>query len=401
MPMRVLFNGASTIRPKTGVGHTTLNLHRALTAVSPSDHFWLYPGNLVRSLAARFMEPRIRRTGSISPPKPKPKHFVSRQALRAARFGYAAHFQCTARLGHFDLYHEPNLVPFGVRIPTVVTIHDLSVILFPEWHPAERVKRYESAFARGAANAAHILVDSDSVRAEVIKHLGLDPLRVTTVHMGISSNFGLQTAEAIAGVKRRLELPGRYLLYVGTVEPRKNLTTLLRAYCDLPGELRNDCPLVIGGAWGWKSEPERELFESEARYRGVRYLGYIADEDLPALYGGALALLYPSFYEGFGLPPVEAMACGTTAIVSTADAVREVVGTQAIQIDPGDLSGWREAMSKAITDPDYLKPLRSGGIAHAAQFGWGRAAQTTLGVYRRILGMIPNHTFKESSPRAA
>ncbi|HEV3437475.1 MAG TPA: glycosyltransferase family 1 protein [Gemmata sp.] len=399
--MRVLFNGASTIRPKTGVGHTTINLHRALTAVSPADRFWLYPGDSVRNLVGRCLKPASRQTGSISPPKPAAKHLLNRLALSTARLGYAAHFHTVARLGPFDLYHEPNLVPFSIRLPTVVTIHDLSVILFPEWHPSDRVKRYEKAFARGVATAAHILVDSEAVRTEVIRVLGVDPKLVTTVYMGIGSNFRLQSTEEIAAVRARLGLPDRYLLYVGTVEPRKNLTTLLRAYCDLPGELRETCPLILGGAWGWKSEPERELFESEARHRGVRYLGYVADEDLPALYGGAVALLYPSFYEGFGLPPVEAMACGTAAIVSTADAVREVVGTQAIQIDPRDLSGWRDAMQRSIADREYLAHYRREGVGYSARFGWERAAETTLDVYRRVLGIAPASASPGPSARAA
>jgi alpha-1,3-rhamnosyl/mannosyltransferase len=307
--------------------------------------------------------------------------------MRTARLGYAAHFHLASRLGRFDLYHEPNLVPFATALPTVVTVHDLSVILYPHWHPADRVKRYEQAFSRGIAAAAHILVDSEAVRQETIRHLGLAPSRVTTVLMGVGSQFRLQSPAEIATVRERLALPPRYLLYVGTVEPRKNLTTLLRAFCDLPAELRSQCPLILGGAWGWKSEPERELFESEARHRGVRYLGYVADEDLPALYAGALALMYPSHYEGFGLPPVEAMACGSVAIASTADAVREVVGSHAIQIEPGDLEGWRQAMRSAIADPDYLAPYRRGGVAYAARFSWEQAATTTLDVYRRVLGL--------------
>ena len=154
-------------------------------------------------------------------------------------------------------------MPFRVPLPTVVTVHDLSVILFPNWHPADRVKRYEQAFARGIEAAAHILVDSDAVRSEAIRVLGLSPERVTTVHCGIAPAFQPQPPEAIAAVRSRLDLPVRYLLCVGTVEPRKNLTTLLRAFCDLPAALRESCPLVLGGSWGWRSEPERELFESE------------------------------------------------------------------------------------------------------------------------------------------
>ena len=308
--MRILFNGASAIRPKTGVGHTTMNLHRALSNLSPSDEFWCYPGERIRGLAGRFFKPAAHPRPSVRPPKPARSGLANRIALHAARNAYGIHFNTIARLGGFDLYHEPNLVPFRVPLPTVVTVHDLSVLLFPNWHPADRVKRYEQAFARGIEAAAHILVDSDAVRSEAIRVLGLSPERVTTVHCGIAPAFQPQPPEAIAAVRSRLDLPVRYLLCVGTVEPRKNLTTLLRAFCDLPAALRESCPLVLGGSWGWRSEPERELFESEARHKCVRYLGYVADEDLPGLYAGAEALFYPSHYEGFGLPPIEMMATG-------------------------------------------------------------------------------------------
>jgi alpha-1,3-rhamnosyl/mannosyltransferase len=274
-----------------------------------------------------------------------------------------------------------------VPLPTVVTVHDLSVILFPQWHPAERVKRYEQAFARGIAAARHILVDSDAVRGEAIRLLGLSPDRVTTVHCGIRSDFRPQSPAEIAAVRKRLHLPRRYLLYVGTVEPRKNLTTLLRAFCDLPAELRDACPLVLGGAWGWKSEPERELFESEARHRGVRYQGYVADEDLPGLYAGAEGLFYPSHYEGFGLPPVEMMACGGAAVVSTAAAVREVVGSNAPLLEPDDLAGWRDAMQRVIGDREFLAPYRRRAVAHAARFSWDNAASQTYQVYQSVLGI--------------
>ena len=146
-----------------------------LARLSPQDDFWLYPGERVRRLAARCFKPTARTTGSTAPPKPTAPTLPRRLALRLARSAYAAHFHSVARLGRFDLYHEPNLVPFRLQMPTVVTVHDLSVILFPQWHPAERVKRYEQAFARGVETAAHILVDSDAVRSEAIRVLGLPP----------------------------------------------------------------------------------------------------------------------------------------------------------------------------------------------------------------------------------
>lgn len=397
--MRVLFNGASSIRPKTGVGHTTANLYRALTLHAPSDTIWLYPGEGARRIAARCFPAASRPTGSNPPPKPTRTSLSKRLMLRVARLAYATHFHAAARLGRFDLYHEPNLIPFCLPLPTIVTVHDLSVILFPQWHPADRVKRYEQAFARGVDSAAHILVDSEAVRTEALRVLGLAPERVTTVHCGIADRFRPQSAHAISAVRARLSLPARYLLYVGTVEPRKNLTTLLRAFCDLPSSIREACPLILGGAWGWKSEPERELFESEARHKGARYLGYVADEDLPGLYAGAEALFYPSHYEGFGLPPVEMMACGGAAVVSTADAVREVVGSQAPLLEPHDLAGWRDAMRLSITDPGWLASYRRGAVVHAAKFGWDRAAAMTYAVYQRILGI--NAPVEHTSQRSA
>jgi alpha-1,3-rhamnosyl/mannosyltransferase len=286
-------------------------------------------------------------------------------------------------------------------MPTVVTVHDLSVLLYPQWHPPERVRRHELAFARGVARAAHILVDSEAVRQEALQLLGISPARITTVYCGIAEHFRPASAEAIAALRQRWHLPPRYLLYVGTIEPRKNVLTLLRAYCDLPPSVRERCPLILGGMWGWKSERERQFWEQTGRHCGVRHLGYVADEDLPPLYSGATALLYPSYYEGFGLPPLEMMACGGAAIISTAASVQEVAGDNAITLDPHDLPAWREAMRRAILEPDWLENYRRRGPQYAAAFRWERAARTVLDVYHRVLGSSPTQTALHSQRQAA
>ena len=149
------------------------------------------------------------------------------------------------------------------------------------------------------------------------------------------------------------------------------------------------CPLLLAGGWGWKSDAERAFYDSEAKAKGVRHLGYVADADLPALYAGAAALAYPSFYEGFGLPPVEMLATGGGVLASTADAVREVVGGHARLIDPHDLAGWRDALRDVAADPAALDDTRRGGVAHARRFTWAAAAGRTLGVYRSVLGLAP------------
>ena len=389
--MQVLFNGASAIRPKTGVGHTTANLHRALVAEFPRDTFWLYPGERARRLAARFFRPQARIAGAVSPPKSRPPSLAKRLAVRAARLGYASHFHAVARLRRFDLYHEPNLVPFRVPLPTVVTVHDLSVILFPNWHPAERVKRYEQAFARGVAAAAHILVDSDAVRGE--RSVLGPPNRVTTVHCA-SADFRPQSPEEIAAVHGWLFPALPALRRNGW--SRERTSPRCSGACIRPPPSASR-PLVLGGTWGGNRNPAR-TFEAEGAPPRVRYLGYVADETARSLCGAEGAFL-PSHYEGFGLPPVEMMACGGAAVVSTADAVREVVGANAPLLDPNDLEGWRDAMHHAITDPDSLAAYRRNGPATAARFSWSNAARQTFAVYQSVLGI--SRATADASPRAA
>lgn len=382
--MRVLFNGITLLKPRTGIAHAAANLHAALVAAHPTDRFWLYPGAAASRLAARFFKPKNRPPGVSKKPGAL-RQLVKRTIGAAAKLGYAAHFRAAVRLGRFDLYHEPNFVPFRTGLPTVVTIFDLSVLLYPQWHPAERVKAHDHAYTRGVSLASHVIVGTEAVRREAQQHLGLPPERVTAMLCGVGPQFRPQPTEVIAAVRARHGLPRRYTLYVGTIEPRKNVGTLLRAFCDLPANLREACPLVLAGGWGWKAEAERELFHSEARHKGAIHIGYVPDGDLPALYAGADALLYPSFYEGFGMPPVEAMVCGTAAVTSTADAVREVVGTHALTIDANDLAGWRDALARVARDRDFLDYYRRRGAAHAATFTWEKCAQVVYGVYEKVL----------------
>lgn len=385
--MRVLFNGVTTLKPKTGIAHAAANLHAALVSTFPADSFWLYPGEQLTRAAQRFFRPAGAPAGRSGGGTNPLKRLAKRAAGAVAKAGYAAHFQWTARAGRFDLYHEPNFVPFRTGLPLVVTVFDLSVLLYPQWHPAERVKAHEAAFARGVALADHVLVGTEAVRAEAQRYLGLAPDRVTAMLCGVGPQFRPQPPDVVAALRAKYGLPPRYTLYVGTIEPRKNIGTLLKAFCALPAAAREGCPLVLAGGWGWKAEAERELFRSEARPRGAVHLGYVPDSDLPALYAGAEALLYPTFYEGFGMPPVEAMACGTAAVTSTADAVREVVGANALTLAPDDLDGWRDALARIAGDREYLSCYRRRGIAHAATFTWDACARVTYGVYRKVLGL--------------
>jgi alpha-1,3-rhamnosyl/mannosyltransferase len=368
--MRVVVNGLAALKPKTGVGHHVAELARAMNELHPGA-VWLYPGE------------RWQRS-----PKPgggggRPSRWKA-AAKAVGRAALQLHFGAVTRRAGFDLYHEPNFLPFPSPLPTVVTVHDLSVIRFPRWHPADRVRQHTRRLADAVRRAAHVIAVSEAVRAEVCATFGVPSGRVTAVPNGVGRQFRPLPPAEVEAVRRRLGLPPRYFLCVGTVEPRKNLGLVMRAFADLPPAVRSDCPLVLAGPWGWRADAERTLSEDVAKPAGAMRLGYVADADLPAVYCGAVGLLYPSFYEGFGMPPTEMLACGGAVLASTDPAVREVCGRHATFLDPHDLPAWRAAMLRLATDADFRDGLRAGGTAHAACFTWERAAGETWAVYARI-----------------
>jgi alpha-1,3-rhamnosyl/mannosyltransferase len=286
----------------------------------------------------------------------------------------------------YDLYHEPNFIPLPGETPAIVTLHDLSVLLHPEWHPAERVVFYERAFRRGLKRCVHALAVSEFTRQEVIRHLGMAPQRVTRTYNGIRAGLRPLPDAEIELARTRLGLPPRYLLYVGTIEPRKNVMTLLQAYCSLPESFRRVYPLVLAGGWGWNVREVGAYLDDQGRHRGVLHRGYVPDDELPYLYNGARALVYPSFYEGFGLPPVEMLACGGAVLASAAGALAETVGGQAYLIEPLDIDGWRKALWRVCADDDWWQELRTGAVEAARPFTWERCAAETLAVYRNLSG---------------
>jgi alpha-1,3-rhamnosyl/mannosyltransferase len=390
--MRIVLNTIDVCSHKTGVGHYTAELLGALRRQGEADRVECFPGPVLRRAHAAW---RWCSRGREGPPGPATvaapgRPGLLRRATRSLRRPGAAlrrgFFRAVCRTRGYDLYHEPNHVPLeGCELPTVVTVHDLSVLLHPQWHPAERVAYYERNFHRGLARCDHVLAVSEFTRREVIGHLGVPPARVTRTYNGIRPGLRpLPESEVRAGLGR-LGLPERYLLYLGTIEPRKNVRTLLKAYCALPAAVRDRFPLLLVGGWGWGVAEEAEYLDREGRHKGVRHLGYVPEAALGLLYNGARALTYPSLYEGFGLPPVEMLACGGAVLASTAGAVAETAGAAAHLIDPHDEAGWRDALLRVCTDDGWWQQLRSGATEVAAGYRWDRCAAQTLDVYRTVL----------------
>ncbi len=394
--MRVLINGISMAGAKTGIGHYTAELYRCLPARAGADEVGCFPAPWVRRARAAWaaVRPALERSAPAGP-LGKAEVTAARPGWRRLAFGglrsagqalLARHFRATCRKGHYDLYHEPNFIPFESDLPTVTTLCDLSVLLHPEWHPADRVAHFERGFRAGLSRCVHFLAISEVIRQEIIQTLGLRPDRVTRTYLGVRPNLHPLPDDEVQTTLRFLGLPPRYLLSVGTVEPRKNVPTLLRAYCALPGEVRDAYPLLLVGGWGWNSADVAAYLDSDARYKNVRHIGYLPEEHLSALYNGARALVYPSLYEGFGLPPLEMMACGGAVLASTADALEETVGGQAHLVAPLDLDGWREALLRVTCDDDWWRQLRAGAREVARPYTWERCAEETFAVYRAVAG---------------
>jgi glycosyltransferase involved in cell wall biosynthesis len=397
--MRVVVNRQPTLGARTGIGHYTAELLAALAEQAGPDELHVYPTGWMWRLHARLMGPpaatrgmqaqaRWRRClpglGLIRRVLALPQ---IRSLLRTAQPLKYRHFQSVCHRQHYDLYHEPNILPMPCDRPTIATLHDLSAIAHPEWHPADRVRQYQRHLDRALAQCTHLLTGSDFTRHEIIHKLGVAPERVTRVYHGIRHGLAPLPETVVAAGLKALDLPPSYLLHVGTLEPRKNLEMVARAYCSLPEAVRRDCPLLLVGKWGWNTGGLESYLRGEACQRGVLHLGYLAEEHLPLLYNGARALVYPSLYEGFGLPPLEMMACGGAVLASTAGSVAEVVGRCGHLIDPEDGGGWRQAMRRVIVDDDWRQSLREGVRQWAAPFTWRRCAENTLQAYRKVLGM--------------
>ena len=283
------------------------------------------------------------------------------------------------------LWSPSNTGPLAVR-NQVVTIHDVVPLDHPEWLNRRFAAWYCFLIPRLARRVRHVIVVSDFTRQRLIAHSGISADRISVIHCGVDARFSPQTPVAIAAARAALQLPaGRYVLSVGSLEPRKNLGRLLSAWQRLLPELPPDIWLVLAGAKG-KSLVFADVPELTRLPARVHLTGHVPDDRLPALYAGAEAFVYPSVYEGFGLPPLEAMACGTPVIVGNRASLPEVVGDAGMMMDPYDVESIAAALMRLLTLADAGNVLGARGRERAACFSWQATADQTLAVLDRFAG---------------
>ena len=284
-----------------------------------------------------------------------------------------------------DIFHANHLlraVPHKARLTT--TLYDMTCWLMPGAHPPSVVRASGRIAEKLFRPAAAIIAISESARTDALRLLDLAPEKIHVIHPGVGAEYFTATHEHGRNVALRYGLAKPYFLYVGTVEPRKNLGTLLDAWKDLARDLRQTYDLVVGGAWGWGDNAI--LRRLEAGEGGVRYLGYVAESDLPDLTAGADAFVYPSFYEGFGLPLAQAMAAGVASITANLSSMPEVAGDAALLVDPHSSSELGAAMRQLMESESLRRDLGDRGRIRAQRFTWEECARQSWRLFEKVAG---------------
>jgi glycosyltransferase involved in cell wall biosynthesis len=299
--------------------------------------------------------------------------------------GQLARLSFNRLLPDAGIFHATEHLLMPLRgVPAVMTVHDLIFRRLPEHHKALNRWYLNWTMPLYCRRADHIIAVSEATRRDLIAAYDLPPEKITVIHEAAAPHFRPQAEAAQVRVRQMYNLPERYLLYVGTIEPRKNLEWLLRVWTSL--YQAGECPpLVIVGKRGWLSASFFAALEACPARKGVILTGYVPDPDLPAIYSAATAFVFPSLYEGFGLPPLEAMACGTPVVCTRVSSMPEVVGDVALLVDPKEDLSMRQALRRITSEPELVTEMRTQGLLRAATFSWSRAAEATVTVYQRLL----------------
>lgn len=373
--MKIGIDGIPLSQLKTGVGHYTFEIADAVARYSPTDNFEL--------LSYLPFDPVALNAGRDHPGNLK---FINPKVNWLRKHWWTIGLPLHLKKQQFDLFHGTNYdVPILRSCPTVLTIHDLSQLLHSETHEKRSVRRARRRLPLMARVATLIIVPTLNVRDEVHDHLGTVFEKLRVVPYAPRRCFRPVDADVSASVRKRLGIEDQFILYVGTIEPRKNIITLVRAFEAVVNSNRARPQLVLAGKTGWlTSEFFAYLEQSNVRER-IILTGYLPDEELAALYSSCTLMVFPAIYEGGGLPPIEAMACGAPVVSTDTPSISEMTGNGARLFTPRDHNQLAQIISELLDDDQERKQLAERGRARAAQFSWERAAKLTYDVYEEAL----------------
>jgi len=373
--MRIGLDGIPLNQELTGVGHYTHELARALAAEAPGDQF-----DIVSPLT--FI-PQLYDSRDGRPPNLR---LVRAKANLLTRRWWTIGAPLYVVKNSVTLFHGTNFeVPLWQKCPSVLTIHDLSHFLYPETHEQPRVRRARRRLPLMARTATMIITPTEQVRTEVCKSLKIPRDKVVVVPEAAREKFRPMALEQTASTRTRLRVERDFLLFVGTIEPRKNLLTLLPAFNQILRERSRPLQLVIAGKQGWLTDELFDYIAQSGLTERIRFTGYLGDEDLRALYSSCRIFVYPSVYEGFGLPPLEAMACGAPVIASRIESIAEVCAGAARLVKARDVEALARATIALLDSEAEQQRLSAAGLERVREFSWLSTAQQTREVYTEAM----------------
>ncbi len=364
--IRIFINGFQ-IGNLSGTGRYTEELVKALLNLPEEIHIYLSSSHsfpITSDKLALYQLPTNRNITRLFQ-----KHFLKKHC----------------RLSHPDIIHYPASYGFRLGdIPHITTVHDIAFLANPNWFPIHYQWFYKKRIEETINFSQRIITDSHFSAREIQKHYSVDINKIDIIYLGVSNLFKPQPSGRINEIKLKYNLPEKYILYAGTLEPRKNIPSLIKAWNSIANKIPHN--LVIIGRTGWKTTPiDKAIQKSEHKTR-IHRLGYITDEDFPVIISGADLFLYLSFYEGFGLPPLEAMSCGTPVIASNCGSLPEILGNKAILVDPYNIQQIAEVIYELCEDKTKRQTLSYEALSYSQQFTWEKTAQKTLEVYKKCLG---------------
>ncbi len=370
--MRIGFDAGPITTTRSGVGNYCYYLLKNLLALAPAESFRLFSTGRARI----DLGPIAGKAEHRHWPVPTRLMYFAWERLGRPRVDLA--------LGGVDVYHATNFfLPPTRRARRVVTIHDLAFLAVPEYCSPKIVGPFARGVSKFCREADAIMVYSESTRSDVSRYLGVDPGKMTVAPMAVDEDFRpMDRAKAASHVAEKYGVKGPFLLFVSTLEPRKNLVGLLRSFARVEKSIPHN--LVLIGSVGWNTRPIFELIETLGIQDRVVRPGFVPHLELPAFYCAADAFVFPTHYEGFGLPLLEALTCGCPVVTSTNSSVREVTGGAALHVDSLDEAGFADAVMRILDDRALRARLVALGLEHARKFSWHACAESTMGVYRRL-----------------